>query len=636
MKRVVIGTAGHIDHGKTTLVKALTGIDTDRLKEEKQRGISIELGFAPLRLPSGQVAAIVDVPGHERFIRHMLAGASGVDAVMLVVAADEGIMPQTREHVDIIELLGVDRGVVVITKKDLVDEEWLMLVEEEIQEFLRKSILRHAPVVAVSAVTGEGIDTLLQILQELTSDLPERAVIGKARLPIDRVFSMTGFGTVVTGTLWSGRIRVGDSMEVLPPRLPTRVRTLQVHGQKVEEAEAGQRVAVNLQGLELSDVQRGFVVCTPGFLSATHRLDATIRLLSSSPRTIRNWNRIRFHLGTGEALGRVVLLDRDELLPGEEAYAQIVLESPMVAARNDRFVIRFYSPMITVGGGKVIDPHPPKQKRFREDVLARLAVKEEGSLGERVLQELEQRGDDACTRQEIAARVGADDAAVGEELDRLVEGQEAIRVELEGKSFYLARLALEQMEAGIQKDLEAYHRRYPLRKGLPREELRSRHLRFKQPKLAAAMLQAMEDRGALVAQGNSVALPGFEPRPTPVQQQAIEILRQAFAADLFSPPTPKEVAETEGIDPEVLAEVLAFMLETGELVKVGENALFLAEAVEEGKRRLDEFFTRERELSLAAARDIFQSSRKHALPLMEYYDRIRYTRRVGDMRVRNR
>jgi selenocysteine-specific elongation factor len=350
MKRLILGTAGHIDHGKTTLVKALTGIETDRLKEEKQRGISIELGFAPFVLPDGQKAAIVDVPGHERFIRHMLAGAFGIDLVMLVIAADEGVMAQTREHMDIIELLGVKSGIIALTKKDMVDDEWLMLVEEEVREYLSATILADAAIIPVSAVSGEGIPELLQEIQKVAEGIKERPVYGKARLPVDRVFTKAGFGTVVTGTLWSGQIETGETLELLPSGKKVKIRTLQVHNDKVDKAYAGQRVAVNLQGVDIADIERGNWLSTPAYLTPTYRMDARLRILSSSSRVLKNWNRIRFHLGTDETMARVVLLDGDELHPGQEGYVQIVMEKPVVGHKGDPFVIRYYSPVSTIGG----------------------------------------------------------------------------------------------------------------------------------------------------------------------------------------------------------------------------------------------------------------------------------------------
>lgn len=634
MKRVIIGTAGHIDHGKTTLVKALTGVDTDRLKEERQRGISIELGFAPLTFPNGQRAGIVDVPGHERFIRHMLAGASGMDMVILVIAADEGVMPQTREHVDIIELLGVNRGVVAITKKDMVEEDWLLLVEEEVTEYLRKTILKNAPVVPVSAVTGEGITDLLAILQEMAGEAEEKPAFGKARLPIDRVFTMTGFGTIVTGTLWSGVINIGDTLELLPTEKQVRVRGLQVHGEKMEAARAGQRVAVNLQGVDVEEVERGFVLATPGYLSPSYRLDTALRLLSSSTRTVKNWTRIRFHLGTDESLGRVILLDRDELLPGEEAYAQIVMEKPVVAYKNDRFVIRFYSPVTTIGGGKVIDAHPPKQKRFKEEVLAGLAVKEEGTLADIILQELEGHPEAVCTVQDLARAVGAEEEKLLTELAGLIESGEVERFQVEGRDYFLSGYGLQQIESRLQAILNDYHSRFPLRRGYPREELRSKHLKSFSPKVSAALLQLLEKRGAINTGVNHVALPGYQPSPDSRQQRVIDHLLQEFARQPFAPPGPKEISEKTGLTGEALNEILNFLLESGQLVKVAENAYFTAEAIEQGKKLLEGYFKNEKELTLATARDLFDSSRRYTLPLMEYYDRLRLTKRVGDVRVK--
>jgi selenocysteine-specific elongation factor len=424
LKRLVIGTAGHIDHGKTTLVKAITGIETDRLKEEKQRGISIELGFAPFTLPSGQKAAIVDMPGHERFIRHMVAGAFGIDMVLLTIAADEGIMPQTREHMDIIELLNVRKGIVVITKTDLVDEEWLMLMEDEIRQYIDKSILKGAPLIPVSAVSGQGLDELMAAIEAMAAEVQEKPVFGYARLPIDRVFTMPGFGTVVTGTLWSGQIQQGDTLELMPVQRPVRVRTLQVHNEKVATAYAGQRVAVNLQGIDVAEIRRGYLLASPGYLTPSYRVDVRLRLLPSSPRNLKNWNRVRFHLGTDEALGRIVLLDRDEQQPGEEAYAQIVLEKPIVAYKGDPFVIRYYSPVTTIGGGTIIDANAPKQKRFKEEVLEQLATKEEGSLYELLLQEMHSQPEHPLTLAELTKKIGAKEEDIKNEIIQLLDDEQ--------------------------------------------------------------------------------------------------------------------------------------------------------------------------------------------------------------------
>ncbi len=376
---IIVGTAGHVDHGKTRLVKALTGVDTDRLREEQERGISIELGFAPLPLGSGVVAGIVDVPGHERFVKNMLAGAGGVDLVLFVVAADEGVMPQTREHLDILELLHVQKGIVALTKTDLVDQDWLQLVQEEVRGALAGTRFADAPIIPVSSITGEGLDRLRLALEKMAAAVQPKPRAGPARLPIDRIFTITGFGTVLTGTLFSGSIRSGDVLVIMPSEVQGRVRSLQVHGKKTEDAHAGQRVAVNLAGVEVGEVERGDVLTTPGAFTPVRRLTAWLHALEHAPRPLKNWQRVRFHLGAKETLGRLRLLDQDELPPGADTFVQIELEEPVVAAVHDRFVIRQYSPVTTVGGGEIVEVGGLRHRRFRTEVLERLKRKLSGS-----------------------------------------------------------------------------------------------------------------------------------------------------------------------------------------------------------------------------------------------------------------
>ncbi|PKM78745.1 MAG: selenocysteine-specific translation elongation factor [Firmicutes bacterium HGW-Firmicutes-15] len=632
MKRLIIGTAGHIDHGKTTLVKRLTGIETDRLKEEKQRGISIELGFAPFNLPGGQKAAIVDVPGHERFIRHMLAGAFGIDMVLFTIAADEGVMPQTREHADIIEMLGVDKGIVVITKMDMVDEEWLMLVEDEIREYIDDTILKGCPIVAVSAVTGEGIPELLQTIEEVASTVVEKPIVGQARLPIDRVFTIAGFGTVVTGTLWSGQIHVGDILELMPTQKMVKVRTLHVHNEKVTTAFAGQRVAVNLQGIEVSEIKRGYLVASRGYLVPSYRVDTKLRLLGSSSRTLKNWNRIRFHLGTDETLGRVVLLDRDELVPGEEAYVQIVMEKPVVAYKGDPFVIRYYSPVDTIGGGSIIDPNAPHQKRFKEEVLNDLAVKEEGSLYDVVLHELENT-QEPLSVGELAKRTGSSDQAIIEEINQLLEDEKIVDISGKG-SYYLSSQGLELIYEHIANTISRYQEKYPLRSGYPKEDMRSRSFSKITPRVFNAMIKYFEDEGRIINKTNLVSLPGYRPTLGEKEQQLIVKIRSLMKEALFAPPGMEEISAVCNLPEVGLNEIIAYLTEQGELVKINESIYFSIAAIERGKDLLNEYFTREKELTLATARDIFDTSRKYALPLIEYYDRTHFTRRVGDIRVK--
>ena len=631
MKRFIIGTAGHIDHGKTTLVKAMTGMNTDRLKEEKQRGISIELGFAPFTLPSGQKAAIVDMPGHERFIRHMLAGAFGIDIVLLTIAADEGVMPQTREHMDIIELLGINKGIVVITKKDLVDEEWLMLMEEEIQEYINTTILKNAPLLSVSAVTKEGLPELIKLIESLVPEVEEKPTFGQARLPIDRVFTISGFGTVVTGTLWSGQLQQGETVELMPVQRPVRIRTLQVHNEKTDTAYAGQRVAVNLQGVEVSDIKRGYLLATPDYLTPSYRVDTRLRLLSSSQRSLKNWNRVRFHLGTDETMGRVVLLDRDELLPGDETYVQIVMEKPIVAYKGDHFVIRYYSPVTTIGGGIIIDGNAPKQKRFKEEVLDELAIKEEGSLYDVVLHELESHSEELITIDELSKLTGSNQEQLEQELQQLIEDEKIVMIK---DQVYISSYTLEAMNSRIVETLDKYQRRYPMRTGYPREDMRSRFFNKINAKDFNLVIKHLKESGTISSRNNRLMLPGWIIKPGDKEKESIEKIKGILEEQMFTPPGIDELRNMSGLSEDDFNELLAYMIEAGLLVKVNQEIVFSSQAIEEGKKRLTAYFEKEKELSLATARDILKTTRKYALPLVEYYDRIRFTHRVGDIRVK--
>jgi selenocysteine-specific elongation factor len=633
MKRLILGTAGHIDHGKTTLVKALTGIETDRLKEEKQRGISIELGFAPFVLPDGQKAAIVDVPGHERFIRHMLAGAFGIDLVMLVIAADEGVMPQTREHMDIIELLGVKSGIIALTKKDMVDDEWLMLVEEEVREYLSATILADAAIIPVSAVSGEGIPELLQEIQKVAEGIKERPVYGKARLPVDRVFTKAGFGTVVTGTLWSGQIETGETMELLPSGKKVKIRTLQVHNDKVDKAYAGQRVAVNLQGVDIADIERGNWLSTPAYLTPTYRMDARLRILSSSSRVLKNWNRIRFHLGTDETMARVVLLDGDELHPGQEGYVQIVMEKPVFGHKGDPFVIRYYSPVSTIGGGTIIDANASKQKRFREETLNQLIVKEEGNLSEMILYELEANPQDVISVDELARRLGNDEDRIRQELGQMSIENKVVELK---KDEYMSTFGLGQLADKIIMALQEYHLKYPLRQGPSREEIRSRFSKNVNSKTFNLILKELEADKKIEIQDQQIRMPGHEPSPGERELQVIQLIKSRMKENLFTPPSVESLREAAGIEEDDLMEILAYLTKEKVLVKINPDMYFLQNALEEGKNRLNQYFEQEKELSLATFRDMLNTTRKYALPLLEYYDKIRFTHRVGDARIKTK
>ncbi|QGP91907.1 Selenocysteine-specific elongation factor [Neomoorella glycerini] len=630
MDYIIVGTAGHVDHGKTVLVKALTGVDTDRLKEEKERGISIELGFAPLTLPSGRQLGLVDVPGHERFIRQMLAGVGGMDLVMLVVAADEGVMPQTREHLAIIDLLQVKQGIIVLTKIDLVDAEWLELVREEVRQAVRGTVLADAPIIPVSALTGEGIAELLARLEALAATTPPRPAKGGVRLPVDRVFSITGFGTVVTGTLWSGTIRIGDELEVQPEGIKTKVRNLQVHGKNVKEALAGQRVAVNLAGIEKEAISRGSSLLTPGFLRPTYRLDASFKLLAGA-RTLVNRSRIRFYLGTAEVLGRIILLDREELKGGEKAFVQLLMEEPVVATRADRFILRSYSPMETIGGGLVIDPAPPRHRRFEPSVLASLKQRLEGSP-EEILAQIVREYRDGLDWQEAAARA----ALTPQETRKLLQDMAtAGQLTLLAADNDLYAVSNERLAAWWQEAARAladFHRQYPLRPGLAREELRSRYFSRLPARAFQALLERWSREGRIQLTASTVALADFKPEFSSRQKELLQALAERYRSARWQPPGFNEVAAAYNLVPAELEELLHYLTREGVLVKINDEFYWHREAFEEALAVVKNLGLAG-PFGLAEVRDALGSSRKYVLPFLEYLDRIKLTRRQGDRRV---
>lgn len=629
---LIIGTAGHVDHGKTALIKALTGIDTDRLKIEKERGISIELGYAFCRLPSGRRAGIVDVPGHERFIKNMLAGVGGIDLVLLVIAADEGIMPQTREHVDIIELLQIRQGVVALTKVDLVDEEFLELVREEVRDFLQTTSLKNAPVVEVSAVTGKGLPELLEALDQVAARAQTKPTAGPVRLPIDRAFTIAGFGTVVTGTLWSGVIRTNDVLEILPPGLPARVRSLQVHGEKVAEARAGQRVAVNIPGIEVTEAGRGNVLVEKGAFQPAARLDVKLSLLKDAPKALRQRSRVRFYLGTAEILGRVLFFNREELAPGETAYAQLLLEEPAVAARGDRFILRSFSPMRTIGGGAIIDPAAGKHKRGREEVIAALAAREKGDPGELVTTALKKAKNKLLTREDLKA-AGINREDLDDALSGLVAAEQVLPIKIDQEEYFVSAEIFLRWGEELKNLLADYHREHPLREGLPREELRSRLFPALTSRQLQALLEVMDERGIIKLFAQTVALPGFSPHLNDRQQEALARLEQEYKKAGRQPPRWSDAAAPVLPDAEEAQELLQYCLRRGILVKVADDLYFHAGAVEEAKKLLFDYLAEKGEITVGEARDVWQTSRKYALPLLEYFDRNKVTKRIGDKRV---
>lgn len=627
-KQVIIGTAGHVDHGKSTLITALTGVNPDRLKEEQERGMTIDLGFAALTLPSGQLVGIVDVPGHERFLKNMLAGAGGVDVVLLAIAADEGIMPQTREHLDILRLLDVKAGVVALTKCDIVDAEWLEMVTEEVREYLQDTPLAGAPIIPVSAVTGQGLPDLLSALQEAVERVPARDVNAPFRLPIDRVFTLTGAGTVVTGTLVSGRVRVGDAVEVLPVGTHSRVRQMQVHGRRVEEAVAGSRAAINLPGIEKEDIERGMVCVPPGLFRPTQAFDAQVTLLPDAAKGLTQRARIRVYLGTAEVIGRVSLLDSDRVEPGAQAFVQVRLEKPLVAARGDRFIIRTYSPMFTIGGGKVLEPHAPRHKRFDASVIEHLRSLLTGDPAEKVLAILTQ-SPAGMDETELVRRAETDPQSLSVLLQRLASEARVLRI---GETWFVEEV-WQALRDRLNRTLQSYHQQNPLRAGMPREELRSTVAKGLSPRLFEAILVRCEQEGIVARQGALVRLSDFSIRLNERQQRLAERVAQIFREAGVSPPPLNIISQQVGAPPDAVRAMVQVLLEMGELVRLGDDLYFHRQVLEETAELVRRTIREKGSLSVGEFRDLTGSSRKFVVPLLEYFDTIRLTRRLGDVRV---
>lgn len=647
-----IGTAGHVDHGKSTLVKVLTGIDPDRLAEEKERGMTIDLGFAWLTLPGGREVSIVDVPGHESFIKNMLAGVGGIDAALLVVAADEGVMPQTREHLAILDLLGIPRGVVALTKCDLVDEEWLELVREEVQEYLRPTTLANARIIPVSAYTKQGIPELLAELDHVLDEEQTRQDIARPRLPVDRVFTMTGFGTIVTGTLLDGSFEVGQEVEVLPQGLKTRIRTLQTHRKQVERAHLGSRVAMNLASIARTDVGRGNVITLPGQLRSTMLFDARITLLADAPRPLAHNTLVDLYTGSQEIPARVRLLDTEELQPGQQAWAQLRLSEPAVVARRDRFILRIPSPSITIGGGAVIDLQPRYHRRFQPQVLDTLTRLEQGTPDELVLAALDMhvgKGNQGLMGYEV------DEVVKRSHLAEDVTRQILETLKSEGRvistgTYWFALPVWTRLVDEALRLVSEQHRQYPLRGGLSKEEWRSRlHLSSRMINEVFTLLHAegrleavpeVEPTGLPGLAGSKISgtqksstsaglirLPNFSPRFTEVQQQQVAHVLDAFKQRPYTPPDRPE-AETM-----TSQEIVAALLEQGRLIKVSNDILFLHETYVEAVTKLIDYLHEHQTMTVAEARDVLGTTRRYILPLLEHLDALRITRRAGDIRT---
>ncbi len=629
MKHVIIGTAGHVDHGKTTLIKALTGTDTDRLKEEQERGMTIDLGFAALTLPDGSKAGIVDVPGHERFLKNMLAGASGVDVVLLVVAADESVMPQTVEHMDILRLLDVKNGVVALTKADMVDPEWLPVVEDDIRGRLEDTFLADSPVIPVDSLSGKGIPDLKKALFEAVARAEARNSSLPFRLPVDRVFTRPGFGTVVTGTLVAGSMKIGDSVEVLPQRIQTRVRGLQSHGKKQEHIEAGSRVAVNLAGVDVEALERGAVLAQPGSISPTQQMDAILRMLSSAAKPLTHRARVRVYIGTAEIIGRVQILGQEKIEPGQQAYVQFRAEEPFACTRGDRFVLRTYSPMTTVAGGIVLDAGPLRHKRNDPSVLKSLAAKERGGPEDLIatwLQSLQLGG----LRKDSAKAVGISETGADAAIESLLNQGEAVA--LEGGRI-IHRTALAMATSRAMAALEAYHSANPLRPGIPREELRGSLSRNADPRAFAALLLYWQQDGSIVVEATSVRKSDFEIKLDSAQTGLINGIVALFRNAGYNAPSLDEAAGSLGATVERVSAMIRVAQEQGQLVKIDDGLYYHRDTVAAARDLVAAYIRHSGSITVSQFRDLTNTSRKYAVPFMEYLDSVKFTRRLGDQRV---
>jgi len=631
VKRIILGTAGHIDHGKTSLIKALTGIDTDRLKEEKERGITIELGFASLDLPSGQHLGVVDVPGHEKFVKNMVAGATGIDIVMMIIAADEGVMPQTREHLEICTLLGVRHGLIVMTKVDLVDEEWMELALEDIREFSQGTFLENAPIIPASSVTGRGVPELVDALDGIAGRIPERLPSSLFRLPIDRVFTMKGFGTVITGTLVSGSVQVGDAVMVYPSGITSKVRGIQVHNQSADTAEAGMRTAINFQGLDKSAVFRGDILSRPGALIASYMVDVSFQFLASNKKPLKNRTLVRFHTGTSEVLGHLILLEEEELSPGQSAVAQIRLDAPVAVVKDDRFVVRSYSPVRTIGGGQVLNPAPPKHRRLKADVVQGLKKLAASDPEQIIVYHVQQADADGLSFALLRIMTNLTDRQLETILQNLSSQKAIVQTDRENR-VYVHQSTLDALSRKTAEFLTHYHAANPLKTGMPKEELKSKFPHRLDSKLFNLLLNQMIKSRQIYQEENTVRMTDHHVSLGQDQANLRDKILMAYAQGGLQPPYFREVTASLKTDANRAKDVLLHLVEEGLIVKTKEDLYFHAAAVDKLKQRLIAFLEANGEITTPQFKDMTGASRKYVIPLIEYFDAKNVTLRVGDVR----
>lgn len=629
MKNIIVGTAGHIDHGKTTLIKALTGRNTDRWEEEQRRGITIDLGFTYFDLKNGDRVGIIDVPGHEKFINNMVAGVVGMDLVLLVVAADEGIMPQTREHMDILGLLGIKKSILVINKCDLVDEEWLELVEEEIQEELEGTFLEGAPVVKVSAATGQGLDELTDTIQQLMSD----EVVAKdtqtiPRLPIDRAFTLSGFGTIITGTLISGTITREDVLEMYPIGKECKIRNIQVHGQNQDKCYAGQRVAINLSNVKKKEIRRGCVLAPKNSMKNTDLLDVKLKVLEDSMRILTNHERLHLYTGTSEILCRAVLLDKEQIGPGEEGLVQLRLEEEIAVKRGDRFVVRFYSPMETIGGGIVLEPNPVRKKRFDAQAIEELKKKESGSLGDVMELQIKEHGDTMITLAELAKVMAHSVDELKEYLEELEESGTIFVFPMKKDTYLWHRDSEFAVRQKIEETLQKYHSEHPYRYGMKKAEIHNTFLKKIKPNIFDAYIERMTGENVYGRREEYLSLPGYEGPKDAMYLQTEKLIEDTFEKAGYDFVRFSEI-DFGKIPRQTAEDVVLMMIDEGKVLRINEEMFTMKHLMDEAKEKIQNHLKEENLITIAQVRDMFSTSRKSAKPILEYMDSIKVTKKTG-------
>jgi selenocysteine-specific elongation factor len=620
MRYIILGTAGHIDHGKSALVKALTGIDPDRLKEEKERGITIDLGFADLNYPDGLTVGIVDVPGHERLIKNMLAGAGGIDLVLLVIAADEGIMPQSREHLHICNLLRIKSGLIAITKADLVENEWRGLVEDEVKNFVKGTFLEGAAIVPVSSKTMFNIDLLKEKIKEIALRVEPKPTKGLFRLTIDRVFTLTGFGTIVTGTALSGSISIDDPVEILPSNIRSRVRGLHSHGKPIQTAYAGQRVAINLQGVDKEKLKRGDSVVVPERFIPTKKIDANVELISNAP-SLKSKGLVHFHIGTSETVSRIILYNRDELKTGERCYCQFRLREPVITMSGDRYIIRRFSPVETIGGGDILDPF--SYRRVLKEGIDDLKIFETGTLSEKIAIKVKKAGIHGMKVSLIEGWIKAETTSINDSIKDLIDKDILRRFDY----ILIHNNVFNSFKEAVKKIMNDFHKKNPLKPGMLKEELRA-HFNI-EPRLFGNLITSCED---IVIEKEVVRLATFSVALSQVEETLKTNILGLLEKGGFQPPRREELYQSLNLDPKHLSDILKIMVKEGSIVRINDSMYITSSVYMKTIANLKEFFSRKSEMTVAEFRDILNTTRKYALPFLEYLDSNKITLRVGDVR----